>query len=389
MGILPLIARAISRDLMGKAFTEAAGGRWFAWYSVAFLLGAASGGLLFGWLGDHAGRAKAMGWSILCYSILTGASYFATSQPQLLVLRFLASMGVGGFWPNGVSLASEYWAEVSRPMLAGVIGAAANIGVALVGMVGSHWSVTPTSWRWVAGMGGLPCVLGVATLLFVPESPSWTLVRFSKTSVAAKFPKGAIFRPPLLKLTLLGIALGTVPLLGTWGSGKFLIPWADAVGGAHNPGYKGTTQAIWAWGAVGGSLLGGWLANLFGRRATYFVISGASLIINGYFFRCLHPLETLFLPTAFVLGFISTIFFGWLPLYLPELFPTRVRATGTGVTYNFGKLASAAGVLMAGALIHHFQGDYARVGAITSLVYGLGMVVICFAPDTTSKGLRD
>ena len=188
----------------------------------------------------------------------------------------------------------------------------------------------------------------------------------------------------MLRLTLLGICLGTIPLLGAWGSGKFLVPWADAFSGA-NPGYKAVTQAIWAGGAALGSLLGGRLANLLGRRLAYFLISLGSLAVNGGIFRFLDPHSPLFLPAVFVLGFISTIFFGWLPLYLPELFPTRVRATGTGVSYNFGRFASAAGVLGAGALMQTFGGDYAKVGAVTSLIYALGMVVIWFAPETTGK----
>jgi hypothetical protein len=81
--------------------------------------------------------------------------------------------------------------------------------------------------------------------------------------------------------------------------------------------------------------------------------------------------------------------FGWLPLYLPELFPTRVRATGSGVTYNFGRVASAAGVLGAGGLMSLFGGDYAQVGAVTAWVYGLGIVIILFAPDTSRKALGD
>jgi hypothetical protein len=84
---------------------------------------------------------------------------------------------------------------------------------------------------------------------------------------------------------------------------------------------------------------------------------------------------------------VATIFFGWLPLYLPELFPTRVRATGAGVTFNFGRIASAAGVLGAGTLITLFEGSYARVGAVTAWVYALGMVVILFAPKTDEKSL--
>jgi MFS family permease len=121
---------------------------------------------------------------------------------------------------------------------------------------------------------------------------------------------------------------------------------------------------------------------------TYFLISLAATLMTCGIFVFLKPLQPVFLPAIFVQGFIATVFFGWLPLYLPELFPTRVRATGTGVSYNFGRVASAAGVLGAGALMQWFGGDYARVGTITSLIYAFGMLVILFAPDTTGKKLE-
>jgi hypothetical protein len=103
----------------------------------------------------------------------------------------------------------------------------------------------------------------------------------------------------------------------------------------------------------------------------------------------LSPLDEGFLAWVFVQGFFGTIYLGWLPLYLPELFPTRVRAIGTGVAFNWGRILTAAGVLLGGQLMLTFDGDYARVGQVTCLVYALGMIVICFAPDTTGKRLEE
>jgi len=84
---------------------------------------------------------------------------------------------------------------------------------------------------------------------------------------------------------------------------------------------------------------------------------------------------------------VATLFFGWLPLYLPELFPTRVRAAGSGLSYNVGRFATAAGVLLAGLLFTAFKGSYPTVGALAALIYALGMLVIWWAPDTTGRTL--
>jgi hypothetical protein len=136
-----------------------------------------------------------------------------------------------------------------------------------------------------------------------------------------------------------------------------------------------------------GSAAGGWLADSLGRRTAYFLISLAALLLNFSLFQWFTPADSAFPWLVFGLGLVSTTYFGWLPLCLPELFPTRVRATGAGVAYNFGRFLTAAGVLGAGELMRLFGGDYARVGAATSWIYGLGMVVILFAPDT--RDMRD
>jgi MFS transporter, SHS family, sialic acid transporter len=118
-----------------------------------------------------------------------------------------------------------------------------------------------------------------------------------------------------------------------------------------------------------------------------FLVSLASFALGEYIYLFLLPSDTAFFPCVFMLGLISTIFFGWLPLYLPELFPTEARSTGAGVSFNWGRILGACGVLAAGVLTKAFEGDYGRAGSITTLIYAVGMLVILFAPDTTKTKL--
>lgn len=389
MAVPPLAARPATAA-MGVT-DEALRGRWFSWYVCAFLLGAAVGGFAFGWLGDRFGRAKALGYSVLTFSLIGGACYFVESPSQLLILWFLACTGVGGVWPNGVSLASEALPGVSRPLISGLFGTMANFGLMGLALLAVWRPITPDDWRWVMLVCAAPAVLGTVILAAVPESPAWLNSRRSAAArVASPSLAGEVFRPPLLGYTLIGILLGAIPTMGNWGASNWLVPWAnqfqERTGDADLSAWA---QWLKSGGGAVGSLFGGWLASLCGRRKAYFLISAASLASSFYIFHSLTPAHDAFLTWVFVQGFFGTIYFGWLPLYLPELFPTRVRATGTGVTFNFGRILTAGGVLLGGQLMIAFNGDYARVGQTTCLVYALGMVVICFAPDTTGKRLDE
>lgn len=391
-------------------------GGWVAWLKCAFLFGAAFGGLCFGAIGDRFGRTKGMGLAILTYSIMCAVGFFSARPTDLLICWFLACMGVGGMWPNGVALVSEAWSSLSRTASAGLIGSAANIGIYcmsslmrvyppvpsgsgrpvdtmlqhLTGMSRqSGVDVIPTDWQWVMLFAALPAVLGIFSLVAVPESPLWLATR--KTSVET--PKSGmktieIFQAPYLWITLIGITVATIPLFGGWGSADWMVQWADRAGGT-NPSLKADVNRARAFTGILGSLLGGWFASTMGRRTSYFLTSLAALAIAQYTFRCVVPTDKSFLWWVGLLGFFNGIYFGWLPFCLPELFPTRARSTGAGVSFNFGRILTAITVFATGALMSYFQGDYSQIGRATSFVYALGLIVIWFAPDTSKKRLEE
>ena len=384
MGITSLAMRSAVKDLLGTA-DEARVGMWFSWCVCAFLLGAASGGFVFGWLGDRVGRTRAIAFSILTYSVLSGLTYFAQSPMQLLILRFLTCMGVGGMWPNGVALVSEAWSTLSRPMVAGIIGTAANFGIALIGWLATEVEVDADHWRWVLLVGATPVVLGVLVLAIVPESPRWLETRGRARETAVVVPVSEVFKPPLLKITIIGILLGTIPLMGGWGSANWVMPWAGEVGehlSPPDPELKARLQLARSITSIAGALLGGLIASRVGRRRTYFLTSLGSLACAQLLFWGLDPASLGFLLLFGALGFFNGIYFGWLPFCLPEMFPTRVRSTGAGVSFNWGRILTVVTVFVSGSLLGVF-GGYAELGRVTSLIFAVGMVVIWFAPDTS------
>src|SRR5690348_11067723 len=215
-GVFPLVARPALQDLL-KTNVDALIGPWMGYITALFLLGAAGGGLLFGWLGDKLGRVRAMVASILAYSLFTGCCYFAQSPGQLGLFRFLAAVGMGGEWSLGVALVMECWPERHRPLLAGAIGASANVGFGLLGVLGMAFHVTRDSWRWVMLAGAAPALLALFIARYVPESSRWKAARS-----ASPAPLRSIFTGAMRRTTLLGIAFAAIALIGTWGSVQWL-----------------------------------------------------------------------------------------------------------------------------------------------------------------------
>jgi MFS family permease len=198
---------------------------------------------------------------------------------------------------------------------------------------------------------------------------------------------------------LLAAGLAGVALLGTWGSTQWAPNLADELtaGKSHSREYTQIWLAIGACvGTIAAALVGDWL----GRRVTYFILCVGSLVSALWLFVMNHSYGTSFLVSSFVAGAFTASFYGWLPLYLPELFATNVRATGQGFGFNFGRILAAIGALQAGVLTGMFPHDQVLLGmtvkgglplacSAMSLIYLVGMAFIWLAPETKGKPLPD
>jgi MFS family permease len=396
MGLYPVAARPALRELLGPvvsasdpAALDAAIGWWNAVLNALFLFGAATGGLVFGWIGDRIGRTRALTLSVLTYALFTGMGGLTSAVWQLAVVRFVSALGMGGEWSLGVALVMEVWPAATRPYLAAIIGMVGNLGYLLVAVVSmiitSNVADGSKSWRPLMYVGLAPAVLTFFIRLAVPESEKW------KHAVAhAPKPRPAeLFVPPLRGRTLLAIALIGVALLGTWGAVQWVPLWSEGMPGA-NPHARENTQICSAGGACVGTVLAALFAWRFGRRSVYFALCLLSLATTGWLFRTPQVYGPMFLFIVFCVGLASAAFYGWAPLYLPELFPTRIRATGQGISYNFGRIIAGIGtLLLTGGLMERFKSDYAASLGATSLVYVVGLVLIWFAPETRGQPLPD
>jgi len=281
-------------------------------------------------------------------------------------------------------------------MLAGLIGAAANVGfflcppvVMLMRALGV--GLDEGGWRLVLGICAFPALLTFLLRTFVPESERW--LHAARSGPRAGLAE--IFTPALYRRTLMGAALSGVALIGTWGAVQWIPPWVKGLteGMPDSQQMTNYAQMCGGLGAVAGALAGAFCGQALGRRPTYFLICLGSLFVCSYLFRW--HLEAVsgvvdwrLLAVVFLVGALTASFYGLLPLYLPELFPTRVRATGQGFAYNSGRIVAAAGALTTGLLMQQvFANEFAM--ATISLVYVAGMVLIWLAPETWGKPLPE
>jgi predicted MFS family arabinose efflux permease len=236
--------------------------------------------------------------------------------------------------------------------------------------------------------GAAPAVLTFFIRLFVPESRRWKQAVECGPAVR-KSPLSEVLTPPLLWPTILGVTLASIALIGTWGSVQWIPLWVDKMTGGQLPRAKAMSQIYSSLGAVVGGFLGAWVAGHVGRRVAYFALCLLSLGLCAWLFRSFTSYGPATLALIFAVGCSTAAFYGWLPLYLPELFPTRVRTTGQGIGYNAGRVIAAVGALTSGQLVKHYDGNYANMMATITLVYLVGMVVIWLAPETKGKPLPE
>ena len=466
MGLFPLVGKDALRELLREEATQPNVDKWYAVILAAFLVGAATGGVLFGWLGDKIGRVRAMTVSVLVYSLCSGLSAASTTAEQLAVLRFLGALGMGGEWALGVALVMELWPNTSRAWLAGWIGAFGNLGYTICGAIAlglnryqgdlpawltsarlpESWTAALTAngnWRLLLLTGLLPALLTLFIRLFVPESEKWkrekeagaashwsgrdllgvligalaALGIITIWAVELSLPiriaaslgllavviagyltpaRGYLSRSGLsaegrrqtLGRMLLAAGLSGVPLLATWAGLMWMYMWVGKLPGGTSPDARPWLQVSSSIGAAIGCMIAAVLGGGLGRRPVYAALCILSLVTMVGFYRFNTEYGIVFVLSAGLLGMISAAFYGWLPLYLPELFRTAVRATGQGFGYNFGRVIAAVGQLQMGNLLAAFGGDYAQACAVVAGVYVVGLVLIWIAPKQRESRCR-
>ncbi len=384
--VYAIMTRPALKDLLvGRDESDI--GFFFSLSMAMWLWGAAVGGVLFGRLGDRYGRVRGLLCSVATYSVCTGLSAFSTHWWHLAALRFLGALGLGGTWPLAVALVMETWSENRRAVLAGAIGAAANVGFLIAALYSGVMRSYGLSWRWVIGVG---CLIGLSSLpliFFVPEPTKWRRSQQKKQRSSLR----DLFTREYRRATIVGSLLSMVALLGAWGSFLWLATAMDklAEGTAFHHVAGSSAQRYASYGQIAGGFVGGLVAGWLGSKRSWVLLCLMAWGSVVALFGLNEHFSDRVLYMAVLAGLFVAAFFGWLPKFLPELYPTRIRATGQGFAYNIGRVLTGCGVLLTGQLVGVFGGKYHWAVISIASVYLLGLVVIAFAPDTGGRMRAD
>jgi len=396
-------------------------GKYGTYATAIFVAGWATGGLIFGAMGDRIGRAKTLTLTVLMYSVFTGLSALSKGWVDFAIYRFITGLGVGGVFGLAVALIADGLPDKARPGALGTLQALSAVGNITAGLI-SMWAgnmvtnktiTADQSWKFMFLIGALPAFLCVFLQIRLKEPEKWVKAREAGRVAGVKFGSYvSLFGDARWRSSAIwGMVLSVAGVIGLWGIGFFspelvgpvierslraqnLPP--EQIAGAK--GYWiGINSICFNIGAFGGMLLMAQLAQRLGRKPAFAIAFILALISTVGFFQLFNGKGDIWMSA--VMGACQLALFAGFAIYLPELFPTRLRSTGTSFCYNVGRFVAAFGILQSAAIK-----SWASAGAVTadqkidsfrnattymSAIFLVGFIALAFLPETNGKPLPE
>jgi MFS family permease len=391
---------------IGSPEAGAATLKYGGYITAVLLIGWALGGIIFGRVCDRIGRTRTLLLTMAMYAIGTALCAAAPNIGFLIFFRIIASLGIGGEWAAGASMVAEVVPERRRVEAGALLYTSAPMGLFLATYV-STWiqgvafpSTPEVAWRYVFLFGLVPAAVAFIVRMFIKEPERWQ-------KAAATIPPriAELFSPEFRTITLSGLGMALVALITWWSSNAFIATVATGLANTEAR-FQGldkvaTQQLIQSWvkfatnvfnmGGLIGTLLTIPVAKHVGRRPMYilyFLLSGIAMMAT--FGLNLPPHDRLY--GYFFIGLTVFGVFGSFTYYLPELFPTRLRATGSGFCYNSGRIIAAIGPFIVGRVAS--MGADALVTAMQMLFWVgavplAGLLLMPWVIETRHRVLTD
>lgn len=370
------------------------------------LFGWGVGGMLGGILADYIGRKRMMIIAVLAYSLLTALSALSWNWESFAILRFLVGVAIGSEWATGSSMIAELWPDRARGKGAGLMQCGLGIGFFLASLAWLFISpLGHDAWRYMYLLGVLPAFVTLWIRSSVPESELWKVANERRKKAVQQKRSGQtlddeehqLTRFTLVDLfaeksirrqTVLVFLMSLATTVGFWSISTWVPRFVGQIA-AHS----GLPAAQWAsytgmcytLGSVTGYIALGFLADRFGRKPITILWFVMAWVLTPVLF-----FSTKSLGWLLVLAYINAIFsngqYTWMPVWLPELYPTRMRATALAFAFNAPRFVAFLGPLLAGAMIVQF-GGFGRAAMVLSLIYIVALASAPFLPETKGKPL--
>jgi MFS family permease len=384
MHLYVLVAAPFVASLIGVTDTRNEDVGWYSsWIQAAFLVGWALGGGCFGRVGDLIGRSRTLCMTILTYALFTGLAFFVQTWWQLLIVRFLAALGIGGEWAVGASLLSETWPRRWRPWIAAVLQSGVNVGILLASC--ATFVLAGQSPRVVFLVGVLPALLVLWIRREVPETEEWRAAKRQATPSSSGIVD--LFRGEVRRTTILTILVCAVSLSAHWAFifwyQQHLRNLPDVVN--LSPTRKNELASVANLLVMVASILGNFLAAIlalaigYRRSIALLCLAYGLAMVATYIVPRSHTTLLVLLP---VMGAASGLF-ALFTMYLPPLFPVLLRTTGAGFCYNIGRIAAAAGTVVFGLFSN--VGDYRIALLCAGLLFLPATPLALWLPDLSDQ----
>lgn len=389
--------------------------------TAVFVAGWATGGLIFGAVGDRVGRARTLTLTVLMYSVFTGLSALSRGWVDFAIYRFVTGLGVGGVFGLAVALIADSLPDQSRTGALGMLQALSAVGNVTAGLISmgvgqlvARKTVSPEwSWKLMFLIGAVPAFLCVFIQLRLKEPERWVKAREAgrKTGAAFGSYKSLLGEVRWRRPALAGMLLCVSGVIGLWGIGFFApelvgpvierslikqkLP-VEQIAGARGI-WIGINSIVFNIGAFFGMIAMTRLAEKSGRKRAFLVAFLAAMVATVGYYQLFNGRSDIWMSA--IMGACQLALFAGFAIYLPELFPTRLRSTGTSFCYNVGRFLAASGPFTLGKLQAALKEGattpeakleaFRNAATYMSVVFLLGLIALLFLPETKGRPLPE
>jgi predicted MFS family arabinose efflux permease len=344
--------------------------------NAIFIFGWTAGGIIWGIFCDTLGRKKSFIYATICYGLFTIMTGLSPTWFSVVLCRFLSGFGIGGVLVITNILISEGYQDKKRGILLGILSISIPVGIFSAGLL----TYLISQWRIAFIVGTIPVILSILAAFYFTESEKWAIAK--QKGKEARNNLNQLFSKENSKNLIMGSLVFGAALIGLWATFSWLPSWIqNMVSGTSGQKERGLAMMLMGGGGLLGGFISGWVVHALGLKRTLLICFGASFILAFILFRLTTSLSlSAYLQIAFI-----TIFFGMsqgaLSMYIPELFPTSLSATATGVCFNLGRIITGIAVFFIGSLVE-MLGGYGNAIFYFDFVFLIGFAITVFNKQT-------